>query len=122
MTSKVYYCESIQKACEKYLEAKEAKRKDNLEKWIRKYSTYTEGWGPTKRIWERCRASTIKFLDEEVDDMSSNGWEYYAECKHITEGENIVRKIFNMCKSKGSNNKITIDLEHFDLIKNYYED
>jgi hypothetical protein len=121
MTSKVYYCESIQKACEKYLEAKENKRKDNLEKWISKYSTYTEGWGTFKQTWERCRASTVEFLDKELGDNSA-GWQYYFECKHITEHEETVKKILNMSNSKGSNNKITIDLEHFDLIKNYYED
>jgi len=123
MTSRVFRCLNIIVACEKYIKERDDRREENLEKWINKYSTYTEGWGPTKKTWERCRASTIHHLENNIGDWLTGEYsDYYFDCVNIHDNEYKVKSILALASVHTDvNEKITISVDDFDLIKKYYE-
>jgi hypothetical protein len=121
MASKLYPCALVAIACERYIKDKDSIRNKNKEKWIKLFSTYTTGYSFWKQNWERDRQSTIHFLDHELYSEDADlGWLYHCECYMSDKDEDTVRKLLDMAYSKGSGYDMYLDLNEFNLIKNYY--
>ena len=93
MTSKYIECSIVIDLCNKRLEEYETGRKQNLEKWIKKYSYYTTGMFFWKQKWERCRQSTIAYLDsKEFKEDTRYSFEYIIERSESLKAKN---KLYN---------------------------
>lgn len=122
MTSKYIECSIVIDLCNKRLEEYETGRKQNLEKWIKKYSYYTTGMLFWKQRWERCRQSTIAYLDSNKFKEDSRSefygeWlDYMCDCHWRHDDEYEIISILNLAKAGDEDMSIMISPKHYNLI------
>ena len=120
MTIKNINCSTIINLCDNQLGQYEIKRKENLEKWIDKYSSYTTGFLFWKQYHQRSRKDTIEYLNSNQfieDSLSNVSYDYYHYINEVEPNDNELQviNILNLAKA-GTDLKMNISKEDYALI------